>query len=156
MTQVAQVLRNRVPGIGSLRMPSGKAQSESLLQAAGTLAKQASTYQSVLVEEGLAPDFLTQLGTATAALQASVDKRGTAIAGQVSATKQLIVSLRLGTQYVQLMDAALSRTLKQDPAKLAEWKNAKRVKLLGAANGGITKVPVPLPVVGTTPEVKAA
>ncbi len=143
VTQVAQALRKSVPGIGMLKMPSPRTRIEGLLEAADALAKQASTYETVLVEHGLAPDFLAQLGAAASALKASLDGRGAARASLVSATKQVRVTLSLGKQYVQIMDAALTKALKADHARLAEWKNARRVTLKGtpAADIVITTPP---------------
>ena len=156
VTQVSQALRKTVPGIGVLRMPAPRMPSERLLKAADALAKQASTYEAVLVQHGLAPDFIAQIGTAASALKTSVDGRGAARAGQVSATKQVAVSLALGHRYVRIMDAALTKALQTDSARLAEWKNAKRVTLVGVSTAGIIPTPMPVPVVSTVPNAKAA
>jgi hypothetical protein len=134
VTQVAQSLKKTVPGIGVLKMPKGALQTESFLKSADSLTQQASTYQSVLVEHGLPADFVAQLTSATAALTSSVDGRGTARTARRAATKQVAVGLALGTQYVQIMDAALSQMLKADPAKLVQWKTAKRVTIKGVAS----------------------
>jgi hypothetical protein len=141
VTQVAQALRTTVPGIGVLRMPSTKLQSEALLKAADALTRQATTFQTVLVEHGLAPDFPAQLNSATSALRASIDGRGAARASLTSATKQLKVGSGLGLQYVNIMDAALTKALKHDPARLAEWKSAKRVTVKGTPTAGSTTPP---------------
>ena len=111
ITQVGQALRKVVPGIGSLKMPSSKTQVEGLLKAADALHMLASTYETVLVEHGLAPDFLAQLRDAISSLRASVDGRGAARTAQVKATQQLAVGLGLGTRHVQIMDAALTKAL---------------------------------------------
>ena len=133
VTQVAQALRGSVPGIGILRMPSPAMRTEGLLEAADALAQQASTYTTVLVDHGLAPDFVAHLTSAASALKASLDGRGAARAGRVSATKQVRTALALGRQYVQIMDAALTKTLRDDAARLAEWKHARRVMLKGTS-----------------------
>ena len=150
--QVAQALRTTVPGIGSLRMPVRGAQVEGLLKAADAFTRQAFTYETVLVEHGLGTDFIAQLRDAISALTASVDGRGAARAGQVSATKQLSSSLKLGSKYVDILDAALTRALKSDVPKLAEWKHVKRVTLRGvlATNTSSTTVVTPMPVTPAT------
>jgi hypothetical protein len=109
----------------------------------------------VLVENGLAPDFVAQLGRGMDALKVSVDSRGAARAKQVSATKQLTTSLGLGKQYVQIMDAALTKALKSDPAKLAEWKNARRVTIKGVTTPALVVTPTK-PGGTPTPDAKAA
>lgn len=145
VAQVAQALRTTVPGIGVLKMPKPDTQVEGLLKAGDAFTRQAFTYETVLVEHGLAPDFVAQLRDAISALKASVDGRGAARAGQVSATKQLAVTLALGMQYVTIMDAALTKALKSNSAKLAEWKNAKRVTAKGVSATGISST------IGATP-----
>lgn len=134
VTQVAQALRKSVPGIGVLKMPSSQVRVESLIKYADTLVKQATSFESVLIEHGLAPDFIAQVNGAIAALKASVDGRGTARSEMVSAGKQVRVGLEEGAQYVHLMDAALTKMLKSDPAKLALWKTAKRTTIKGVTN----------------------
>ena len=152
VTQVAQALKTTVPGISVLRMPSSKVQVEGLLKAADAFITQASTFETVLVEHALPSDFVTQLQDAAAALKASVDGRGAARAGRVSATKQLAVSLSLGTQFVQILDAALTKALRTDPAKLAEWDNVKRITIKGVPTTGfITPLAFVTPVAAVTP-----
>jgi len=151
VTQVAQALRKSVPGIGMLRMPSPRTRIEGLLEAADALATQAATYETVLVEHGLAPDFLAHLASAVSALKSSLDGRGAARASRVSATKQVQVGLSLGRQYVQIMDAALTKALKDEPARLAEWKHARRVTLKGTpAVALVTTTPPTLPDASAT------
>jgi len=143
ITQVAQALRKTIPGIGILRMPSQGIRNEGLLEAADALAKQASTYEAVLVEHALAPDFLAHLSAASSALRESLDSRGAARAGRVSATKQVRVTLSLGRQCVQIMDAVITKALRGEPARLAEWKHVRRVTQgSGAVNGALASLPV--------------
>lgn len=137
IAQVAQALRKTVPGIGIIRMPPSGTQVEGLLKAADALSKLASTYEAVLVEHGATPDFRAQLGDAISALRASVDARGAARASRVSATRAVAENIALGHRCIALMDAALTKTLRTTPAKLAEWKNAKRVTLKGVPQLGI-------------------
>jgi hypothetical protein len=139
VTQVAQALRKTVPGISVLRMPATNMQAEALLRAADALSVQASMYESSLVEHGLPADFLAQLGGAMSALRMSIDARGAARAGRVSATKQVSVNTARGHQYVVFLDAALTKVLRTDPAKLAEWKNTKRVTIKGVPHPDIAE-----------------
>ncbi|MEP6622035.1 MAG: hypothetical protein ABJE47_22120 [bacterium] len=164
VTQVARALARTVPGIGTLKMPPPGLQVESLLKAAQSTANQAATYETVLVEQGLAPDFVAQLGAAVTALRESIDRRGRARALLVSATQQVKVNLNLGQQYVSMMDAALTVALKSDSARMAEWKNAKRVTQKGVSAGSFARtldtspaiVPATPPAVPLEPTAKAA
>lgn len=148
--QVAQALRKTVPGISIIKMPPPNAQSEGLLKEAEAFTRQAFTYETVLVEHGLAPNFIAQLRDGISALKASVDGRGAARAAQVSATKLLAVSLEQGSKFVTILDASITKALKSDSAKLAEWRNAKRVTLRGApVTGGNTNGATPTLVTQT-------
>lgn len=133
ITQVAQALRTEVPGIGTMKMPPDGLATERLLNSANALMKQASAYQSVLIEHGLAPDFIAQVQQSIVALKASIDGRGSARATLKSTTKRLLVNVALGHRYVTLMDASLTKALRNDPVKLAEWKSAKRVVAIAVA-----------------------
>jgi hypothetical protein len=141
VTQVAQALKTTVPGISILRMPPVHIGATALVTATDGFITQASTYASVLVEHTLPADFITQLQDARSALAASIVGRGTARAGRVSASKDLVASLTLGKQLVQVLDSALTKALKDNPAKLAEWKNIKRVTVKGVVNSGASTTP---------------
>ena len=157
VTQVAQALRKQVPGINTLKMPSTNLQTEGFLKAAAALITRAATYETTLVEHGLAADFIAQLQSAVAALQASVDSRGSARGRQVVATKQVAATLALGKQYVHLMDVGISEALHNDPVKLAGWKHAKRVTLTAGSSptldAGIGSADVATPVTAAQPGI---
>ena len=153
VTQVAQALRNVVPGIGTLRMPSASLQVEGLLKFADSLTRQAATYESVLVEHGLPADFVAQLHAAMTTLKTSVDGRGAARAGVVGATKEVSRSVSLSHQYVRIMDAAISKALQSNLPKLAEWKHAIRVTNKGVLTTPAVATPVAAP---SQPAAKAA
>jgi hypothetical protein len=122
-------------------MPAQNIGATALVTATDGFITKASTYESVLVEHTLPADFITQLQDARAALAASVVGRGTARAGRVSASKDLVTSLALGKQLVQVLDSALTRALKDNPAKLAEWKNIRRTTIKGVASSGASTTP---------------
>ena len=142
VTQVAQALRKVVPGIGTLRMPHAGLQAEGLLKVADPFTRQATTYESVLIEHGLSADFIAQLHVAMTTLKASVDGRGAARVGIVGATKEVAMSASLAHRYVKIMDAALSKALRSNSSKLAEWKNATRVTIKGVQPAPAVAVPV--------------
>ncbi|MEP6622771.1 MAG: hypothetical protein ABJE47_25850 [bacterium] len=149
VTQVARAIRGKVPGISLLRLPPTKLQAESLLKAADSFVMQASKYETVLTDHALPLDFVAQIQRATSALKDSIDGRGAARASQVSATKQLAVTLDLGAQRVKILDAALKQVLRSDPAKLAEWRSVIRVTVKGFPStdaGAVPPVAIPAPV----------
>ncbi len=152
ITQVAQTLRKEVPGIGTIKMPPHGLATERLLNSADALTRQASTYESVFIEHGLAPDFIAQVRRASSTIKASIDGRGSARATLTRATKSLTVNVALGRRYVRLMDAALTKNLRNDAAKLTEWKNAKRVVAVAAASTSDAAASM----LGSTPQTASA
>ena len=152
VTQMARTLGKTVPGITTLKIPGWSLHSESFIKSADALITRAAVYESVLVEHGLAPDFVAQLRQAIAALKADVDARGVARAQQVNATAQLQECVKLGRTYVAQMDALLSKALRSDAPKLREWNNVKRAVVKGVAgsvnSGASSMLTAPA---GTTP-----
>jgi len=143
IAKVARALRGTVPGIGVLTAPKGNVKPQELITAATAMAEKAVIYKDVLVESGLPADFIEQLTAATAALKASINGRGLARAARVAATEGVGNEEALGRRTVQIIDALVTRQLRNDPSKLAEWKQLKRVTVKGVA------VRAPLGVVDT-------
>ena len=127
VTQMAQALGKTVPGIRILRMPPVGLANQRYVDAAKVLLGKAKTYEPVLVEHGLAHDFIAQLQAAVNALQAAIDTRGAARGSVVNATERVAQNIALGMQFVKMIDVTLTKALRNDPAKLAEWKSVKRV-----------------------------
>lgn len=127
IAKVAKALRGQVPGIGVLTMPRGNVQTAALITAATVMARKAEVYAPVLVEQGLPTDFLAQLTTAAAKLKESLDARGLARGARASASRGLEAELALGRRLVTIMDVTLTRLLRREPAKIAEWRHVKRV-----------------------------
>jgi hypothetical protein len=147
IAKVARALRGTVPGIAVLTVPRANVPTPALITAATAMAAQAVIYKDVLVESGLPADFIEQLTAAAATLKASIDSRGLARAARVAATEGVGSESVLGRRTVAIIDALVTRQLRNDPSKLAEWQQLKRVVLKGVA------VRAPLGVVnaGSTP-----
>lgn len=172
--QVARALRGTVPGIGVLSLlPKGNVSPSEIVTAANAMAQKAELYKDVLVESGLQTDFIDQLKGAAAALKASIDGRGLARASRAAATRGVESELALGRRVVKIIDAVVTRQLRSEPAKLAEWKQLKRVVVKGAVarsslglvgssatpvetSAGSVEVPVGAVVVAPETVVKAA
>jgi hypothetical protein len=136
IAKVARALRGTVPGIGVLTMPKGNIQSAALITAAGVMARKSEVYSTVLAENGLPTDFATQLEQAAAGLKRSLDARGLARSARTAASRGIEAELGLGRRVVDIMDVTLTRVLRSQPSKLAEWKHLKRVTVRGARPQG--------------------
>lgn len=133
IVKVARALRGTVPGIGVLSRPKGYVSTSELITAANAMGQKAAVYKEVLVENGLPADFVEQLEGAAATLKASLEGRGLARASRVSATQGVGAEVALGHRVVAIIDAVVSRQIRSDPAKLAEWEQLKRVTVKGVA-----------------------
>lgn len=140
IAQVARALRGTVPGIGVLVSPKGNLSTPEIISAATAMAEKAETYKDVLVESGLPADFIEQLQQAAAALKASLDGRGLARASWVAATRGVGSELALGRRIVAIIDAVITRSIRSDAPKLAEWEQLKRVTLKGSVRGAVAAV----------------
>jgi hypothetical protein len=146
ITQVARMLHGTVFGISAVaKMPNGNLDNESLVKAAVSMAENAAIFRTTLIEHGLQPNCIETLQTAAAALKASVDARGLARSAVVGATKGIHADVSEGIRLVSLIDAGLRPLLRNNPAKLASWRNAKRVTTKGVVG----------PTVSSTSEASA-
>ena len=136
IAKVARALRGVVPGIGVLKLPKGNIPTPSVITAATAMVQKAEVYKEPLVESGLPANFLEELKGATAALKASLDARGLARAARVAATRGVESELTLGRNTVSILDAILTRLIRSQPTKIAEWEQLKRVTVRGIAVRG--------------------
>jgi hypothetical protein len=148
IAKVARALRGTVPGIGVLTVPKGNVPTPELITAATAMAEKAEIYKDVLVESGLRGNFIEQLTAAAAALKSSLDGRGLARASWVAATRGVESELALGRRVVSIIDAVITREIRSEPAKLAEWEQLKRVTVKGVA----VRTPVALVDTRSTPD----
>jgi hypothetical protein len=133
IAKVARALRGTIPGIGVLVLPKGNSPTPEIITAATAMAEKAEIYKDVLVESGLPADFIEQLTAAAAALEASIDGRGLARASWVAATRGVASELAVGRRIVAIIDAVVTRQVRSEPTKLAEWEQLKRVTVKGVA-----------------------
>lgn len=156
ISQVARTLRGKVFGISAIPLMPRNADNEHLVNAANSMAQNATIVKADLIAHGLQPDCIETLTTAAAALKSSIDARGIATGKAVAATKGIRTDVPEGRKLVSLIDAALSTLLKNDPTNLASWKNAKRVTLKGVQSTTVTLTPAGTTAPSTTPAASTA
>jgi hypothetical protein len=156
IAQIARSLQGTVFGISAIsRMPDPHWDNEHLVNAANSMAENAAIFKSTLIEHGLQPDCIETLQTAAAALKSSVDARGIARATAVGARDGLRADVPQGKTLVSRIDAGLMPLLRNDPAALASWKNAKRVTTKGVV-GIIIPLSPAVSAPSTTPPATTA
>jgi hypothetical protein len=141
IAKVARALRGTIPGIGVLTIPKKRLQTAALVSEAKSMARQAEIYKEVFVEHALPTDFIEQLRAAAQSLKASLDARGLARAARKSSTRGVESELVLGRRIVDIIDATMTRVLRNQPAKQTEWQAVKRVTVKGSGvRGGVQDV----------------
>lgn len=136
IARIAKALRGQVPGIAVLTMPKGNVQTAALITAATVMVRKAEVYAPALVEQGLPTDFVLALTAVAGRLKESLDARGLARGSRASASRALEADLALGRRLVTVLDVSMTRVLRYEPAKLAEWQHVKRVMV----RGGVSRV----------------
>jgi hypothetical protein len=132
IAQTARALQGTVFGIGAIsQMPHKSWDNDKLVTAANSMAENATTFRGTLVDHGLQPDCIENLQAAAKVLKSSTDARGAAKSRAIGARDGVRAALKEGKKLVSLLDAGLTPLLKADPAKLASWRNAKRITVKG-------------------------
>jgi hypothetical protein len=96
--------------------------------AARAFAADAVPLTAQFTRYGLPADFLDRLGEAIEALEQAIDTQQRSKRSQVSATAALDDVIECGVNKVRQLDAVVRNTFRDDPAKLAEWENARHTR----------------------------
>ena len=158
MAVVSRIGRAKLPNtpeLATLKMPRGNPSDTKLAQAAYEMANTADAHAPVFVEAGLDADFAAQLKKAADAMIGARQQRSMSRVSSATATQGLKAKLTAGRKIVHVLDALVKTALRQEPALLAGWTQAKRVsKVTGLpANGGpaaatpAPSAPTPTPIV---------
>lgn len=151
IAQVGRALRGTVYGISAIsKMPDVNADNERLAKAAFSMVENAEIFKTTLIEHGLQPNCVETLRTAAEALKVSVDTRGLARSASVGVSKGIRADISQGVKLVSFIDAGLQPLLRNNPSKLASWRNAKRVTFKGVVGAIPPALEVTAP--STTPE----
>jgi hypothetical protein len=142
LARIARTVLTATPELrASLRVPTGKANHETLIAAASGMAAIGAAHQQVLVDHGLSGDFVAEIRSQAGALQQAIDTRGQARTQLVASTRAVHADIDAARRTMNVLDVAFSRVLRKEPAALASWNNAKRVTLKGVQPAASTGTP---------------
>jgi hypothetical protein len=116
------------PEIQPLKMPANGVSVQRLAAAAYGMADTAAKYSHIFTRATLAADFAPRLTAAADAMIASIGERTKSRLVHRGATQGLATSLAAGRKIVRILDALVKSRLQEEPARLAAWQSAKRVK----------------------------
>lgn len=126
--RIARLLLLETPELVALRLPRGKPSVERLVALAGGMAEAAAPYAELFVEAGRKPTFIEDLHTAAGELLETLQDRAMSRSKVRTATSALQTRLAHGRRVVHVLDALVQSALVDDPALLAGWRLAKRVR----------------------------
>lgn len=145
------------PGIGEkFRLPR-LTNDQALLNAARAFATDAAPLSAQFIAHELPADFLADLNSDIAALEAAVSHQSSGVGGHASARASIANSIEKGIATRNKLDAIVKNKYTNDPATLAEWTSASHTERAprhktAAAGQSTTKPPVtPSPSGDTTP-----
>lgn len=107
---------------------------ERLVKTAQAMAEAADKHSAALREAQYPADFLDQLRSGAAAVQAALDSGAARRVRRTGVTKAIRVAVASGRQAVAALDALVGHTISGDEALEREWRSAKRVRRRGAAD----------------------
>ena len=125
-------------------MPRGRT-NQPLIAAAGAMALAAERQKDVLLQHGLAPDFIEKLTSAASALDAARNAKVESNRRSLTATATVKAQLKRGRKAVRLLDAIIKPRLAGNPQLLAAWQSATRVRPTSAATASDASVVVVSP-----------
>ena len=111
----------------AFRAPHKRSINQTLLAAAGAMAEGTEKQREVFVKHGLPQDFIEQLKSCAAALEAARNATVESTRRRVTATAALQDQVKRGRRAVRLLNAVLEARLAKDPDVLAAWRSAKCV-----------------------------
>jgi hypothetical protein len=129
MTHVARVAKVALPPgpeLVPLGVPKRAVTGERLAARARGMATEAQKYESTFVQAGLPSDFIQQLRDAADALTGLIGQRKQSAAERGAATKLLTTEIKEAKKVVQVLDAFVKTTGKNNAKVLVTWKIVRK------------------------------
>lgn len=131
IAQIARAELADAPGIEkALRMPAHNLNPLRLIAEAHAMRSAATPYEAQFIEAGRPADFLAQLDAATEAVRQSILGKARNLGQQVGAGAGLAKEIKRGRRAVDVLDTIVRAAFRQDSNVLAEWRSAKRIRVL--------------------------
>jgi len=130
IAKIAAASGNTILGIDTaVRMPRGKLPMLKLAAEARAMKTCVEPHADWFVSYGRCPEFLTQLEAAVVEMERVQTLRDQALWLHAGATAALPEHLQRARELEDILDCHVSDVFRDDAAKLAEWRQAKRVQL---------------------------
>ncbi len=122
----------------AMRMPRNRTDIVALVVAAHAFANSVDQYADAFISAGLPPNFAVRIRAHASTLESTVDVRSSEVQQRIAATRGIQVESLRGRALVRLLDSLVEPALRDDPARLAEWRKAIDVPKVASAKGKLS------------------
>jgi hypothetical protein len=128
INRTARAMAEDTPGINDkFRFPRGN-NDQNLLSAARAFAADAVPFSAQFIGHEMPADFLTDLATDIANLEAAISHQAGGVGGHVAAGVAIDETVDQGLVIVRKFDAIVRNKYADNPATLAEWTSASHTE----------------------------
>jgi hypothetical protein len=112
--------------VHAFRLPDVRS-AEELIAAARVMADDARTREAEFVRLGLPATFISEFETLVSALEQAVNTRVNSVHQRRRAQAGLASAFAHGLEDIRELDVVVPNTLRDDPARLAQWQRARHI-----------------------------
>ena len=127
IAEIAKVALTTAPEYQNLTAPALTKRKLGFVTRATEVVNSAEKYQALMIEHGMAPEFVAQFRAALAEVVASRTSRGELATQRSKATAGIRAADKAVRDSIRLVDRQLKPTLKRNPALAGAWATAKKV-----------------------------
>ena len=128
ISRTARAIAENTPGLDDkFRLPRAD-NDQALLNAARAFATDAAPLSAEFINHELPADFLTDLNTDIANMEAAINHQSSGVGDHVSAGVSIDESIANGMKLVRMLDAIVRNRYADNPATLAEWTSASHTE----------------------------
>jgi hypothetical protein len=128
INRTARAMAEDTPGIGEkFRLPRGN-NDQALLNAARAFATDAAPWSAQFINHEMPADFLTDLNTDIANMEAAISHQAGGVGGHVAAGVAIDEAIDAGMVIVHKLDAIVRNKYANNPATLAEWTSTSHTE----------------------------
>lgn len=132
ISAIARALGDELLVQQACRVPRRRVPVAVLVVEARAVRETALAHAERFIENGRPPEFVSQLDAAIRDVERMVRRRSRAVELHVGATAALAQHRKWARQLVELLHCQVLAAFEGDEARLAEWRVARRVRLLGS------------------------
>ena len=145
INRTARAMAEDTPGIDDkFQLPRGN-NDQNLLSSARAFAADATPLSAQFIAHEMPADFLADLNTDIANMEAAISLQASGVGDHVSAGAAIDETIDAGNVIVRKLDAVVRNKYANDPATLAEWTSASHTERSPRHKPATAPAPSPTP-----------